>query len=209
MTCKIEGIPEGWEVVDCRQVKQGEYYMGGGKTPNQWGPHDADTSNGYYLIVRRKEKTLAERFNEWLKANGIKVGSRVKVTRVATAAEFPDRRTSEENDAEREHVAGKVCTIVGILHNCQCVRVRHDYSTVAPQMFFEVCEPVKKVLKPWDMDTMPERVKVTTRAGDTYWAFPASKTNAGVGHSLIERYDSLLRNYTQADGSPCGIEVEE
>jgi len=208
-TCKIEGLPEGWEVVGFRKAETAEYYLGGEETPSQW--YYDSSSNGTYVIVRRKEKTLAERFDEWLKTNDIKLGSRVKVTRVATAAEFPDRRTFAENDAEREHVAGKVCTIVGILHHCQCVRVRHDDSIMAPQMFFEVCAPVKKVLKPWDMDTMPERVKVKHKVHGNlvYWARPTGIEHAVVGATNVMTYRDLLANYTQGDGSPCGIEVEE
>jgi hypothetical protein len=210
MTCKIEGLPDGWEVVGFRQALPGEYYLGGQKEPSQWNSVlIGEKSSGTYVIVRRKEKTLVERFDEWVKANDIKAGSKVKVTRAVRAAEFPQRGMADDYDYDRLVAAADTQTVINLYSNTGCLRVTAGRGDA--QIPFEVCEPVKKVLKPWDMDTMPERVKVKHKVHGNlvYWARPTGIEHAVVGATNVMTYRDLLANYTQADGSPCGIEVDE
>lgn len=209
MTCKIEGLPDGWEVVGFRQASPAEYYLGGQKKPSQWNPvFMGEKSSGTYVIVRRKEKTLTERFDEWVKANDIKVGSRVKITRAVKADEFPQRGMVDDYDYDRLVAAADTQTVIYLYPDSGCLRVTAGSGNA--RVPFEVCEPIKKVLKPWDMDTMPVRVKIHPKnnSAKTYWSFPITSTAADVG-GVLRRYCELLDDYVQADGSPCGIEVEE
>lgn len=70
----------------------------------------------------------------------------------------------------------------------------------------EVPKP-EPVVVPWDMDAMPERVKVKRKNGDSdklWWASPTSDTTVVVGIGTYG-YRELLDNFVQSDGSPCGV----
>ena len=51
---KIEGIPEGWQLVRVGKVKPGEIRVAADGTPAEWHSVESDSAN--YVIIRKIEK---------------------------------------------------------------------------------------------------------------------------------------------------------
>lgn len=66
----------------------------------------------YPFIIRKKEPTYMERQAQWLKANGIKIGDKVKVTRIAESYEHG--WVNEWDGLSMNPSINKVCEIVDI-----------------------------------------------------------------------------------------------
>ena len=67
---------------------------------------------GYPFIIRKKEPTYEERQSEWLKANNIKIGDHVRVTRIAR--DYEDGWPNEWIGLSMNPSINKVCKIVDI-----------------------------------------------------------------------------------------------
>lgn len=185
----ILGVTSGYKIVRVGRPRKGERFICP-KTGHyvKW----LNDYDGEYICAIVEFKNSIDKFNEFIAENNVQVGSYLKV--------------SEDFPGVNQHIRGKVVQVIAVDKGTQCFHVKYESATIT--VAFEYCQKVVRRMMPWDMDTMPERVKVKLKEGsdEIYWARPSSSSQAIIG-TRCWKYLHLFESFIQPDGSPCGAEI--
>ena len=168
---------------------------------------------GYQCIIRTKEPSYEERQAEWVKANNLKVGDKVRIVRKARGKEggWDNYWTSSMNDA-----VGEVGCVIKAL-GASGIGVETDSCSFDYPYF--VLKKVESKYIPFDLGKEEDRARLRGAwirrkdyPGDEYQIVGISITNDLVffDDSAQLVTEALLERCEFVDGTPCGkLEEEE
>ncbi len=179
-------------------------------------PFYDEDSRCWLCIIRKKEMTYTERQAEWVKANNIKVGDKVKVIRKCETEENGWGCTW--NIHVMDSAVDKVFKIVnshykkGIL-----LRIGIDECWFPYFVLEKVEEPEKKYV-PFDLNNEEDRAKLrgawvrikgSRRLEQQIVALAINTQLVFLPDVVSVETKELLEGYEFLDGTPCGIVVED
>lgn len=175
------------------------------------------SSSLWACLIRKKEPTYEERQAEWGKANNIKIGDKVMVTRTATYHENGWRNVWDPT--EMDAAVNKVYEIVDI-HDRNGIRLPlGKYDCWFP---YFVLEKVEQKYVPFDFSDLDCRAflleKIVKAKNDKttgpaliigFTRLAGGEWIANLGGITAVNSEALFNDWVFIDGTPCGKLVED